>query len=320
MAEEIQEPIFLQVEEEDTSLERLDRFLVEKLPEFTRSRLQNLIRGGFVQVNGKMVKPKYTIQEADQIIVEIPPPEPSEVAAEEIPLDVLFEDEHLIVINKSAGMVVHPGAGVSRGTLVNALLAHCKGELSGIGGIERPGIVHRLDKDTSGCLVAAKSDSAHRALSEAFSTRQIRKEYVCVVTGRLSQLSGQIENFIGRNPGNRQKMAIVDERHGRLGKTDFEVFATGNDFTVVRCRIHTGRTHQIRVHMAYSLGHAILGDPIYGKGTLSRDDASRLMLHAWKLGIRHPETGEEFNFEAPLPPEFSGALGDAAQPDNNSSK
>ena len=306
MVEEIQEPITLQVGESDSERGRLDLFLTKQLPNLSRSRIQGLIKAGAVTVNGQqLLKAKHTVPAGAVLVVDIPPPTPAEAQAEEIPLEILHEDDHLIVINKAFGLVVHPGPGNPTGTLVNALLHHCRGELSGIGGVERPGVVHRLDKDTSGCLVAAKTDAAHRGLAEAFSGRDVRKEYRCVVAGAVREKSGRIENFIGRNPGNRQKMAIVEERHGRRAVTEYEVLGEGSDFSTVRCRIHTGRTHQIRVHMAYAVGNPIIGDEIYGKRTLKRPDATRLMLHAWRLGFAHPVSGEPMEFEAELPPEMA---------------
>ena len=305
MADEMQEPIVLQVEEFDECRDRLDHYLVKKLPEFSRSRLQALIREGQVLVNGQGVKAKVTVEAGDCIEISLPPPVPCEVEPEEITLSVLFEDEHLIAVDKPEGMVVHPGAGHWRGTLVSALLHHCRGQLSGIGGVDRPGIVHRLDKDTSGCIVAAKNDAAHRALSAAFFERRVSKTYRCVVVGEVKEPAGRIENFIGRNPRNRQKMAVVsEERRGKLAITEWTKIGSGSDCTSVSCDIHTGRTHQIRVHMAYTLGHAILGDPIYGKGTLKRAESSRLMLHAWRLAFEHPVTGRAIKLEAPLPAEF----------------
>lgn len=304
MAEEIQEPIVLQVEETDSERARLDLFLASKLPELSRSRIQGLIKSGNVAVNQQLPKAKQPVQPGDAIEVEIPPPKPLEAQPEAISLEILHEDEDLIVIDKAAGMVVHPGPGNPDGTVVNALLHHCQGQLSGIGGVERPGIVHRLDKDTSGCLVVAKSDAAHRGLVEAFAGRDVRKEYLCLLAGQVREPKGRIETFIGRNPGNRQKMGVVDERHGKQAITEYEVIGEGSDATLVRCRIFTGRTHQIRVHMAYEVGNAIVGDPIYGKGTLKRPDATRLMLHAWRLGFEHPVSGKAMEFEAVRPPEF----------------
>ncbi|MFT5470817.1 MAG: 23S rRNA pseudouridine1911/1915/1917 synthase [Verrucomicrobiales bacterium] len=316
MAEEIQEPIILQVVEADSERARLDLFLAARLPEISRSRIQGLIKAGAVRVNQQLLKAKQPVQPGDMIEVEIPATAPLAPQPEEIAIETLHEDDDLIVVNKAPGMVVHPGPGNPSGTLVNALLHHCAGRLSGIGGVERPGIVHRLDKDTSGCLVAAKTDEAHQGLVKAFAGREIRKEYLCVVTGRVHKPKGRIENFIGRNPGNRQKMGIVDERVGKRAITEYEVIGEGSDAAVVRCRIHTGRTHQIRVHMAYEVGNAIIGDPIYGKGTLKRPDATRLMLHAWHLGFTHPVSGKPMDFEASIPDEIVrySSIADATEP------
>ncbi len=308
MAEEMQEPIVMQVEGLDQFRDRLDRYLVKKLPDFSRTQLQALIRDGRVLVNKRTVRAKVALEAGDRIEISVPPAEKSGIGPEAIPLQILFEDEHLIAINKREGMVVHPAAGNPNGTLVNALLHHCEGKLSGIGGDERPGIVHRLDKDTSGCMVVAKTDVAHTKLVAAFSNREVKKEYLCVVTGIVANDTGRIENFIGRNPGNRQKMAIVKESQGRVAITEWFRCGQNETETLLCCRIHTGRTHQIRVHMAYALGHAILGDPIYGKGTLKKKGSLRLMLHAWRLGIAHPITSKPLEFEAPIPMEF-GQLG-----------
>jgi 23S rRNA pseudouridine1911/1915/1917 synthase len=298
------ETITLQVEHGESSGERLDLFLVARLPGFSRSRLQALAKEGRVLVNGHPAAPKRAVAAGDRIEILAGPPGSAALSGEAMALEILFEDEHLLVLNKAEGLCVHPGAGNSTGTLVQGLLEHCGGRLSGLGDPERPGIVHRLDKDTSGCLAVAKTDPAHLALVEAFASRETRKEYLCVVTGTVRGDSGRMENRIGRNPGNRQKMAILPGPQGKVALTDWEVLAREGGASLVKCRIHTGRTHQIRVHMAYGLGHAVLGDPIYGKGTLQRDGVTRLMLHAWRLGLNHPVTGEPLGFEAPVPPEF----------------
>ncbi len=297
--------ITLQVEQGESSGERLDRYLAARLPEFSRSKLQALVKESRVLVNGQPATPKRPVAAGDRI--EIVPEEApaAELSGETMALDILFEDEHLLAVNKAEGVCVHPGAGNPTGTLVQGLLQHCGGQLSSIGDPERPGIVHRLDKDTSGCLVVAKTDDAHRSLVEAFASRETRKEYLCVVLGTVRGDSGRIENHIGRNPGNRQKMAIVPPPQGKRALTDWEILARERGASLVKCRIHTGRTHQIRVHMAYDLGHAILGDPIYGRGTLNRAGLTRLMLHAWRLGLNHPVTGEPLAFEAPVPEEFA---------------
>jgi 23S rRNA pseudouridine1911/1915/1917 synthase len=245
------------------------------------------------------VKPGVKLRTGDQLSVTEPPPEPAEVLAQDIPLTVLYEDDDLIVIDKPAGLVVHPAAGNLDGTLVNALLHHCE-ELSGIGGVERPGIVHRLDKETSGCLVAAKNDLAHRALVEQFAEREIVKTYLALASGRFRWKSGEIKEPIGRHRSNRQKMA-VDER-GKPAHTSWRVVMELPSGTLVECTLHTGRTHQIRVHLKH-LGHPILGDETYGK----RGTFTRQMLHAWRLGFTHPRTGEMLNFQSPIPPDFRDA-------------
>jgi len=289
---------------------RLDRFLTDHVPDLSRAQLQKLIRDGAVTVNGSTAPAKIRVNQGDRIAVQLPEPDPGSTGPQPqaLPLRVLWEDEHLLVIDKEEGACVHPGAGVKEGTVVNALLHHCGGKLSYRGGPDRPGIVHRLDKDTSGCLVAAKTDPAHEALQRSFARREVRKEYLCVARDRVRQDAGTIENHLGRNPGNRKKIAVVPAPAGKFARTDWRVLARGEDFSVVQCRIATGRTHQIRVHLAYTLGHPILGDVIYGRGTLQRPDASRLMLHAWRMGLEHPVTGEFLRLEAPLPACFERFL------------
>jgi 23S rRNA pseudouridine1911/1915/1917 synthase len=281
---------------------RLDLFLARQLPEHSRSRVQQLIRAGFVRFNGAATRPSQIVRSGDEIQLAEPPPEKIDNQPEPIPLEILFEDKDLIVINKSAGLVVHPGAGHRQHTLVNALLSHCE-TLSGIGGKERPGIVHRLDKETSGCLVVAKNDAAHRELSRQFAERTVQKIYLALVAGKLRKQSGIIEETIGRHPVHRQRMSVTSSR-GRLAKTEYRVIRSGNEASLIECRLHTGRTHQIRVHL-HHLGHAVLGDRIYAPR--SAKDFPRQMLHAWKIGFRHPGTGEWKNFEAPLPADFEGA-------------
>ncbi|MFT4549598.1 MAG: 23S rRNA pseudouridine1911/1915/1917 synthase [Verrucomicrobiales bacterium] len=279
---------------------RLDRFLAENATELSRSRLQALIKEGAITLNSKGAKPRQSLSLGDQIVVKIPDPTPAEALPEDIPLDVLFEDEHLLVVNKDSGLVVHPAAGNWDGTLVNALLHHCRGRLASIGGVERPGIVHRLDKDTSGCLVVAKTDAVHQSLTEQFSSRQVSKFYLAVVKGRPPMDSGHLENQIARDPRNRQKMTVVMPPAGKLAITDYRVVMPMADSSLVECELHTGRTHQIRVHMR-ELGHPILGDPIYAKNSAG---APRLMLHAWKLGFKHPDSGEDLAFQSPIPDAF----------------
>lgn len=295
--------IELQVARDRAGL-RLDRFLALELTEFSRARLQALIAEGFVRLNGEQPRARDVVRSNDVVQLEVPPVEKIEAQPEEIALEVLFEDDDLLVINKHAGMVVHPGAGNDDGTLVNALLAHCT-TLSGIGGKERPGIVHRLDKETSGCLVVAKNDIAHRELSRQFAARTMKKIYLALVAGRLRNSAGVIDAPIERHPVHRQRMSIARSARGRSAKTEYRVVRSGAEMSLVECTLHSGRTHQIRVHL-HHLGHPVLGDKLYapriGKGF------ARQMLHAWKLGFNHPRTAEWNEFEAPLPDDFNHAL------------
>ena len=286
---------------------RLDRCLSELHQEWTRSRARKLIDGGHVLVNQGSGKASTTVHTGDLIVVEEPPLQPLEVEAEDIPLDVLHEDGDLLVINKPDGLVIHPAAGNPSGTLVNALLHHCR-DLSGIGGVERPGIVHRLDKDTTGIMVVAKSDRAHLALSIAFRQHTVRKTYLAVCYGTPEPTNGSIDAPIGRHPRNRQEMAVV--REGRPSRTLYQVEQTLTGASLVSCRPVTGRTHQIRVHMAHA-GHAIVGDPLYaGRQWRNIGDPlaqsacrsfKRQALHARRLAFEHPVTKEDVEFEAPLP-------------------
>tara|TARA_B100000683_G_scaffold101533_1_gene100338 strand:- start:19 stop:924 length:906 start_codon:yes stop_codon:yes gene_type:complete len=291
------------VEESNEKTERIDQFLTVYLKDISRSRLQSLIKDGHIKLNGKKTKPSQPISIGDSIQITIPPLRECAAKPERIDLDILFEDSHIIVVNKPHGLVVHPAAGNQTGTLVNALLHHCK-ELSGIGGVERPGIVHRLDKDTSGCLVAAKSDASHKALVEDFSNRKINKIYLAVVDGLPALGSGRIENHIARDPRDRQKMSIVQPPRGKTAITEYETKIESKEASLVMCKLLTGRTHQIRVHMK-SLGNPILGDPIYSRISKQKIKVGRLMLHAWKLGFTHPITGVQLEFTSDLPKEFS---------------
>ena len=278
---------------------RLDRFLADDLPQFSRSRLQSLIHDGHILLNEKTTRPRAILREGDRIHLSEPPPEKIETEPEEIPLDVLFEDADLLVINKPAGMVVHPGAGNARHTLVNALLAHCQ-TLSGIGGKERPGIVHRLDKETSGCLVVAKNDTTHQNLSRQFAERTVEKIYLALVAGTMRKAHGIIDASIGRHRKYRQRMTVTEDR-GRTARTDYRVVKSQNGISLVECVLHSGRTHQIRVHL-HHLGHPVLGDKVYGRK--GAREFPRQMLHAWKLGFTHPRTGKRLTFEAPVPADF----------------
>ena len=289
---------------EDGAKLRLDQFLAKRLPEYSRSRIQQLIHGGFVRLNDQTTRPRQIVRRSDKISLREPPVEKIDIRPEPIPLDVLFEDEDIIVINKPAGLTVHPGAGQREHTLVNALLSHCGVSLSGIGGKERPGIVHRLDKETSGCLVVAKNDIAHRELSKQFAARTVEKIYLALVTGKLRKPAGVIEEKIGRHPVHRQRMRVTSLR-GRTAKTEYRVICSSEQASLIECRLHSGRTHQIRVHL-HHLGHAVLGDKVYAARFAK--NFPRQMLHAWKLGFHHPRTGELKNFEAPSPADFKQAV------------
>ena len=295
---------------------RLDRQIQETHPDFSRSRIEGLIKSGFVTVNGAVAE-KMKVGEGDEIVVEIPPPVPAIPEPEDIALDIVFEDDDMLVVNKRPGMVVHPAPGHFSGTLVNALLFHCP-DLSGIGGVARPGIVHRLDQDTSGLIVVAKSQKAMDGLVKAFSShKNIEKTYLAVVHGRPRLDAGRIENLIGRHPVDRKRMAIV-EKNGKVAITNYRVknltahcSPSPSAFTsLIECRIETGRTHQIRVHMA-SLGCPVIGDRTYGKPALDRKldpVPPRQMLHAWKLKLWHPVKNVKMDFEAPIPADLRSYL------------
>jgi 23S rRNA pseudouridine1911/1915/1917 synthase len=289
--------------QKEQARQRLDRFLALALPTFSRARLQTLIREGFVRLNGKPPRPRDLVRAGDTVELREPEIEKIEAQPEQISLEILFEDDDLLVLNKSAGLVMHPGAGHPQHTLVNALLAHCA-NLSGIGGKERPGIVHRLDKETSGCVVVAKNDATHRDLSSQFAARTMTKIYLALVAGTLRKSSGVIDKAIARHPVHRQRMSIA-QRQGRSAKTEYRVLRSGGDISLVECTLHSGRTHQIRVHL-HHLGHPVLGDKLYGGKRAG--DFPRQMLHAWKLAFRHPRLGNEMSFEAPLPLDFANVM------------
>ncbi|HEX3717407.1 MAG TPA: RluA family pseudouridine synthase [Verrucomicrobiae bacterium] len=298
----------------DVSLpqERLDVFLHKKLPDLSRAAIQRLMLEGHIRVDGRIVKPTHHPRVGETIAIERPAARPPEARAEEMPLAILYEDEELLVLNKPAGMVVHPAAGHLEHTLVNALLHHCRGQLSGIGGVARPGIVHRLDKDTSGCLIVAKTDAAHLSLSEQFAGRQVEKTYQAIVCGRMPRESGSIETAISRHPTQRKKMAVTDGT-GRAARTTYRVLERWRDATFVEVALHTGRTHQIRVHFAH-LGFPVAGDLVYGRlgnaalGKATGYSAPRQLLHAWRLGVVHPSTREQLVAQAPPPEDFLKAL------------
>ena len=290
---------------EDQLGTRLDQYLAAQLPELSRARIQALIKEGEITVNGKSTKAKTPVERNMRIEVNIPEPEPAEARPQDIPISVLFEDKHVIVIDKESGMVVHPAAGNPDGTLVNAVLFHC-GDLSGIGGVERPGIVHRLDKDTSGCIVVAKNDQAHLSLTTQFAERDTGKIYLAVVQGCPKEPKGTVFTNIGRHPVNRLKMAVVNPGSGKPAITDWEVlhYDAATDSSLVMCTLHTGRTHQIRVHMLH-LGHPLIGDPIYAHPQRQKARPGRLMLHAWRLAFNHPEDGRRIAIQSPIPAEYT---------------
>ena len=286
--------------------ERLDKFLVEQLQEFSRSRIQGLISDGFVDVDGRPAKKSgQTLEGGSNITVRIPPSEPTDLIPEDIPLDILFENDDLLVVNKPAGMVVHPAAGHASGTLVNAVLGY-DSEIEGIGGEERPGIVHRLDKETSGLILLAKNERAHRWLQDQFRLRKVEKTYLALVDGKPPTPAGRVEAHIGRDPSHRKRMAIVPESRGREAISEYKTLESFKENTLLEFHPLTGRTHQIRLHCAF-LGCPIVGDEIYGrkKTTLEID---RHFLHAYRLKIVLPGERETKFFEAPLPQELERVL------------
>jgi 23S rRNA pseudouridine1911/1915/1917 synthase len=284
--------------------QRIDQFLASCLPELSRSRIQALLKSGDILLNDTKIKAKQQVFSGDCVSVSIPDEPNEEAQAEDIPLDVLYEDEDIIVINKAHGMVVHPASGNSDGTLVNALLHHCNGELAKTDETLRPGIVHRLDKDTSGCIIAAKSGKALESLLKQFHDRTTEKRYLAVLQSTPTKKEDSIFTHIGRHPVNRLKMAVVNPGSGKSAITDYRVLHQADDNTcLVLCDLHTGRTHQIRVHMLH-IGAPILGDPIYAKPKRQPVETGRLMLHAWQLVVDHPQSGERMAFQAPIPAEF----------------
>ncbi len=300
----------------DDDRQRLDRFLAQHLPDFSRARLQDLVKGGRLRLNAAVVvDPAQRVKRGDVVDLDVPPPAPLELVPEAPPLDILFEDDDLVVLVKPAGMVVHPAPGHASGTLVHALLGHCAGRLSGIGGIERPGIVHRLDKDVSGVMVVAKSDPAHRGLAGQFAVHAVERVYAAVVYG-LAPERLRVQGAIGRHPKDRKRMAVVGSG-GKPAVTHLERRgAAGVAASRLACRLETGRTHQIRVHLSHA-GHPILGDPLYGKGRGRMlpgelrawlEDWGRIALHAEVLGFAHPRTGQRLLFERPAPDTFDSLM------------
>lgn len=284
---------------------RLDVFLSKMYDGLTRSGLTKSIENGLVTVNGEIMQKSYKVNENDEVIIILEEPKILDVKEQNIPLDIVYEDDDLLVVNKEKGMVVHPAAGNFSDTLVNALMYHCKDSLSGINGVLRPGIVHRIDKNTSGLLVVAKSDFAHNGLAEQIKEHTFTREYVCVVYGNIKEDNGTIDKPIGRHKTERKKMCVTD-KNSKNAITHFEVLERFTDFTFIKCRLETGRTHQIRVHLA-SVGHPIAGDDVYGPKKVITELGGQC-LHAKKLGFIHPKTGEYLEFESEIPEVFSSFL------------
>lgn len=292
---------------EDIS-DRLDRYLTDQFPDLSRSRIQKLIEQSYVQVNGKVcTSKKAEVEDGDRVTIEIPESQPLQLQPENIPLDILYEDESLIILNKPAGLVVHPSAGHESGTLVNALLAHCE-TLPGINGIQRPGIVHRLDKDTTGAIAVAKTEQAFHHLQEQFRVKTARRDYLAIVYGAPQQENGTVDQPIGRHPVDRQKQAIVpEEKGGRRAITHWHVKERLGNFTLMHFELETGRTHQIRVHSAF-IGHPVVGDPVYSSGRSVGVNLPGQALHAWRLRLKHPATEDWIEAIAPVPASFTTLL------------
>lgn len=297
--------INLEVLPEDAD-SRIDRFLAQQIPEQSRSFLQKLIREEQITVNGRPVKANYRLQPEDQVLVVVPDPQLPDILPENIPLDILYEDSDVLVINKPKGMVVHPAAGHYSHTVVNAVMYHCQDNLSGINGVMRPGIVHRIDQDTTGAIVICKNDHAHQSLALQLKEHSITRSYRAIVWNNLKEEEGTVDRPIGRHPVDRKKMA-VNEKNGKRAVTHYRVLERFGRFTYIECRLETGRTHQIRVHMA-SIGHPLLGDEVYGPSGKQPFRLQGQCLHAMTLGFVHPSTGEYVEFEAPLPEYFTQLL------------
>ena len=284
---------------------RIDKLISDSDLQISRSTAVNLIELGKVEVNGKTVQKNYKVKQGDNIQIQIPEPVEYEAKAENIPLDIVYEDDFLLVVNKPKGMVVHPAAGNYEGTLVNALLYHCKDSLSGINGVMRPGIVHRIDKDTSGLLIVAKNDFAHTHLAEQIKEHSFTREYETIVFGNLKNDEGVIDAPIGRNPNDRKKMCVI-EKNSKNAVTHYEVISHYKGYTYVKCKLETGRTHQIRVHMAY-IGHPVSGDLVYGVKS-EKVNFQGQCLHARKIGFIHPKTNKYLEFTSDLPVYFKNHL------------
>ena len=300
----------------DNAGQRLDSFLATTLHDISRTRIQRAIEDGDILVNQRVAKPGYRLRDGDSIEIDLPEPPPVELSPEPIPIKIIYEDDDLIVVDKPAGMVVHPGAGIESGTLANALIYHFN-SLSGVAGKIRPGIVHRLDKETSGLLVVAKNDLAHELLSNQFRDRQVFKLYIALVYGRVAKERGEIEARIGRNARSRVRMSVLRGDAGRPAHTIFEVVSRFPDFSLLNVQIKTGRTHQIRVHLSH-IGHPVVGDDAYGGGRQNSirnarikraaQSLGRYFLHSARLAFGHPRTGERLEFKSPLPVELTGLL------------
>lgn len=292
----------------ENNKKRIDKFLREELPKLSRSYIHKLIEKNLVSVNKKKISKNYKLAESDAVDVNIPNPEPCEITAENIPLNIVYEDSDLLIINKPKNMVVHPAPGNTSGTLVNALLYHCKNNLSGINGVLRPGIVHRIDKDTSGLLIVAKNDNSHKFLANQIKQHSFTREYRAMIIGKLKNQKGTIETHICRHKTNRKKMAVVPPTDGKKAITHYEVLKEFDKYSYIKLNLETGRTHQIRVHMAY-LGHPILGDEVYGS---AKQNPFKFLvgqcLHAKKIGFIHPSTLKYVEFDSELPEYFSKLL------------
>lgn len=301
----MEELLVFGVSQEEQDL-RIDRYLSEKMDNCSRSFVQKLLKDGKVSISGKSVKPSYKVQAGDVIEAKVPEPEELEILPEDIPLDILYEDADILIVNKPKGMVVHPSAGHYTHTLVNAVMFHCKDQLSGINGVLRPGIVHRIDMDTTGALVVCKNDASHQKLAEQLAVHAITRKYRALVHGNLKEDTGTVTGAIGRHPTDRKKMAI-NERNGKPAVTHYRVLERFGNYTYIECELETGRTHQIRVHMA-SVGHPLVGDAVYGSKKCPFPKLQGQTLHAMVLGFTHPGTGEYLEVTAPLPEYFEKLL------------
>ena len=287
---------------------RVDKLISELIDSFSRSYIKKLIDDKKVVCNDKTVKASFVVSEGDHIVMEIPPIEVPDILPQDIPLDILYEDDDVLVVNKPKGMVVHPAAGHYKDTLVNAVMYHCKDKLSGINGVMRPGIVHRIDKDTTGSVIICKNDNAHQKIADQLKNHTVNRVYHAICYGIIKEDEGDIETLIGRSPSDRKKMAVVTSG-GKFASTHYRVLKRfeGDNYTYIECKLKTGRTHQIRVHMAH-IGHPLLGDDIYAPSRKSKFNTQGQCLHAKILGFKHPTTGEYIETDAPLPEYFSHLL------------